>query len=692
MQIRQIFYSVMLGAMAVNAVEPAQKMARMSYANKPRTPIHTALENCNLEDAGKWVKLDIGVHARDSKGNTPLHILLKIYDSLKNNNEFLFFDLLQSLINKNVDLDAKNEDAETPLHIAARLSNELPIGELIKHGADLEVENVGVGDQVYFHQTPLYIAVSQGNFQIVLALLQAGASPNHVCSYDDFETDLVVPELPLHAAIRYEYPNLINMLLQYDTDPNIDAVRPGDSFLQEKPPLWHLITSQESCDDSKFRKEDTMEMLLNFNAHPSGTSHISHLAHCIRNIRHDEVLRIASMLLQFGADPNKNDHELHVPLFMVAYEMQKKLNKRYKNTQRIKTLSTLFELLIRCGAHTYAAYDSCDEGKKYTYKKQDNNRYSVKELLKGLESSLQEHLGEKSPLVLIDWADYIRGGHWKQLYKSIDAAQDKEWAVYQAACMSMGSQAYDMAYSIIEYVADVLEENSFRELCKDLLREALIRKSLQPHEDAALERLLQGLEKNVCTNEFRNQMYSLVKRRKIFAPQIFNVICTKYGATNCFEGLDNITPYYTIQFIHNAQGLMKNDALEMLGCRIVNRVAKPIEVACADEQLCSTVTTHQSEHGNTFLHYLAYAPVHYEIAQRIARHILQHQYSCDPEHVKRGLPNYKGRTPKMIARAIGNTRFARMMACYEALLNNSTPINVIYAIWQYVHEPLQIDG
>ena len=115
------------------------------------TPLHIA-SNWGLADLVE-VLLDHGARAdaEDIWGNTPLHQVvigdyqrqgfgLGPWQTERHRTGILY--LSQHLLERGADVNAQNEDQETPLHLASRLRLHELARFLLKHGADVDVENV----------------------------------------------------------------------------------------------------------------------------------------------------------------------------------------------------------------------------------------------------------------------------------------------------------------------------------------------------------------------------------------------------------------------------------------------------------------------------------------------------------------------------------------------------------------------
>lgn len=113
--------------------------------------------------------------------------------------------VIQLLLNRGADIEAKGPFATTPLHWAAANQNPAVIRILLDRGANTEVQRKDSGE------TPLHRAARKGNSAAIRALLEYGAESNVESQYG---------WAPLHRAaeVSPENPEAIRALLEHGAD------------------------------------------------------------------------------------------------------------------------------------------------------------------------------------------------------------------------------------------------------------------------------------------------------------------------------------------------------------------------------------------------------------------------------------------------------------------------------------------
>ena len=112
---------------------------------------------------------------------------------------------VKQLIANGADLSERNENLETPLHVAISQDFE-DVAEVLIKKLPVQMLNTICGSGL----TPLYLAVWKNDFKIVQLLLKHGASAIR----DSFVKDLNL-RTPLQVAFHFKNYKMMNLLLEY---------------------------------------------------------------------------------------------------------------------------------------------------------------------------------------------------------------------------------------------------------------------------------------------------------------------------------------------------------------------------------------------------------------------------------------------------------------------------------------------
>ena len=157
------------------------------------------------------------INTRDDKGNTPLHSAI-----LSEAPE----DIIRLIIDKGVDINSRNSNIDTPLHLALKTKNTHAAQILAAAGADLFAKN------------------SEGVSPLVLAFKQGEEAVRWIL---DEVTLVKTDELgnsPLHAAVEIEDPAAIVLLLAMGADPakkNLAGISPAMLAGGKTPEIQQLF-------------------------------------------------------------------------------------------------------------------------------------------------------------------------------------------------------------------------------------------------------------------------------------------------------------------------------------------------------------------------------------------------------------------------------------------------------------------
>jgi hypothetical protein len=140
------------------------------------------------------------------------------YDNIHEAAEYGDIEQIKHFLDKGVDINARNEDGETPLHFAAHYNNKSMIEFLMANGAAVDArDDIG--------ETPLYNAAWSGETTSVNALIKHGA---------DVNAKNIDGDTPLHEAVHMGRKSTVKILLANGADVNIKNN-------MDQPPLWEAV-------------------------------------------------------------------------------------------------------------------------------------------------------------------------------------------------------------------------------------------------------------------------------------------------------------------------------------------------------------------------------------------------------------------------------------------------------------------
>ena len=330
-----------------------------------RTPLLLAMELGWFRTACILIEHGADANTENKNGRNLLHELVLSESSIDDEGEALDYALL--LLKHGVEVNKRDEDKDTPLHLSIVFNWFGLAGILLEHGADANAENdrgmtplhklsesdikddgnilnlmllllkhgAEVNRRDRDNETPLHLAIRWDRFKLAEILLEHGAdaiaennegqTPLHILSESDiYSRDDVLNlvllllrhgakvnsgdennQTPLHLAIRHNRFKLAEILLKHDAD----AYAKND---KSQTPL-HIFSESNIKDDG-----DVMNLALlllrhgaEVNSGDENNQTSLHLA-----IRHNRF-KLAEILLEHGADANTENNQGMSPFHML---------------------------------------------------------------------------------------------------------------------------------------------------------------------------------------------------------------------------------------------------------------------------------------------------------------------------------------------------------------------------------------
>lgn len=195
--------------------------------------LHLVTQHKKIHLVETFIKKNVPLDQKDKNGNTPLHIAI----------QFDHLDIMRLLLRNGASLEIQNEAGETPLIFAMTCENDSAIGILIEHNANLdtfgsELEEFlilliqqehpitkaiarlihhGVSyQQVIFDRKPLLHWAAQHNYCDILEaiLMRADNCLNQ-------QNPEILNTTALHIAVLHRSIEAVTLLIQYNADCNI---------------------------------------------------------------------------------------------------------------------------------------------------------------------------------------------------------------------------------------------------------------------------------------------------------------------------------------------------------------------------------------------------------------------------------------------------------------------------------------
>lgn len=258
-----------------NGAAPNQKN------KKGQTALHFAASTNKIDDIEVLLTYSAEIDANDDNLETPTMFAAR----------FGHFEAMKVFFKHKANFQLKNKDGEAILHLAASCSSDTStqvINFLLKEGAELNATDNDL-------KTPLMLAAAHGHPNSVEALLLAGADCNQK----------IKGQTAMHRAAIFNKSNNIKVLMRYGAD------------IESKCDSWYDQTPLLRA--AHYGSFDALETLLSLNANckqrdKNGRSSL----HLAASATWGEKVPLIEILLNNGANIDETDNQLETPLMSAA--------------------------------------------------------------------------------------------------------------------------------------------------------------------------------------------------------------------------------------------------------------------------------------------------------------------------------------------------------------------------------------
>jgi len=293
---------------------------------------------------------DVDVEAMGATGNRALH------KACLQGNLFMVDKLLDG--NTSPDIESKNDQGCTPLHLASKGGHREVVERLLSNkpvpaNVDAKIPSPEIDRKIPAGWTPLIFAASEGHSDTVQILLDHGASMTEKGGKE---------ETPLLAAVQNSKQRVVSVLLNADgfTKEVLEAEQSRDFSLLHTAAANGDKGIAELLIDKKFStelrtsngytpllvaanssKEQLIKLLLeksaNITAQDSDDNNVIHLA--CQGFEEEQLKRVLGMLLKYGADFYAKNKDGETGLY-VSEAPFKGLNRHFMHSSKIDLFSS----------------------------------------------------------------------------------------------------------------------------------------------------------------------------------------------------------------------------------------------------------------------------------------------------------------------------------------------------------------
>jgi len=285
-RVSPLYYTLLLGHSCL-----AQRLIR----NRPRdlgttnicgrTALHIAVFRSDFEAIRMLIERNADINGRDEMGCTPLHYAMHDDDQESREN---FTRCVGHLLKHGADVEAQNKRGSTPLHLAASRMSEKTVQFLIENNPDINIDLRNNNDQTALHK-----ASQRGHLHIVRLLLDNNADPNLQDNYRS---------TPLHLGAHHMSPEAVQLFLEHDADIALRNDK-GRTALHQASQRGHF---------------DIIRLILDNNGANVDARDDDGSTPLLLAVSEAEALSGAELLLDHGADIEKQNNNGQTALHLVS--------------------------------------------------------------------------------------------------------------------------------------------------------------------------------------------------------------------------------------------------------------------------------------------------------------------------------------------------------------------------------------
>jgi ankyrin repeat protein len=519
----------------------ADATAAEIYSGK--TPLH-ALSESQTNDEGSILNhalllLELGadVNRRDNDNETPLHLATRR----------AWFKFARILLENGADATAENNSGKTPLHMLSE-SQTNDEGSILNHALLILELGADVNRRDKDNETPLHLAIRRALFKFARILLEHGAGATaennngetalHIlseCQTNDEDEVLNLArllfkcgavdrrdkdsEFPLHLAIRHHKFKLAVILLRRGADANAE----NNKFMA---PL-HILSETKTNDEGAIL--NIVLVLLKHGADVNGRDkdNCSPLHLAIRRNRH----KLARIILEHGADANAENNMARTPLQMLSEITMDKRN-----------ILDLAQQLLKNGAEINRR-DKDNETPLYLAIRGNRIELAKTLLERGADTNAENSNGQ-TLLHILSESRYYKGGilNLALLLLKHGAEVNRRDKVNETPLLrAIRWDQFMLAETLLKHGADSNAENNRGMTPFHMLSESSI-KGERHIVDLALLLLTSGAEVNRRDNDNESPLHLAIRWDRFMLAKIL----LEHGADANAENNEGMTPLHIL--------------------------------------------------------------------------------------------------------------------------------------------------